>query len=111
MFENTDFVKQKRLLRTSISWVIMFSDVEDSIAKSGLKRIRQTHSKHNLNIPPHFYGYWKTSLLETIKHCDAKVNAAVMKSWAKSFDNAIEYIASGYELSDQEHTHQKAVSV
>lgn len=50
-FANTDFDSQKHLLRQGVNLAIMFAS-NNPVGKKGIERIRKSHSKSGLNIPP-----------------------------------------------------------
>ena len=95
-FANTDFDKQKKLLRHGINLMIMFSE-DNLIGKSGIERIRFTHSKHKLNIPSPYYALWKSSLIKAISEVDNQFNAEIEHAWSKTLDVGIEHIKLGYD--------------
>ncbi|QSE96339.1 globin [Fulvivirga lutea] len=94
-FKNTDFEKQKKLLKHGINLMIMFA-AENLAGKSGLKRIRESHDSKHLNINPKLYDLWKFCLLQAIKSHDYKYNNLVESSWNNVLDKGIRYIKEGY---------------
>lgn len=94
-FTNTDFDKQKHLLRHGINLMIMYAE-GNVVGKSGIDRIRKTHNRHQMNISPEYYSLWKLSLIKAISEIDYEFNAEVEQAWNKTLDVGIEYIKSGY---------------
>lgn len=96
MFKNTDFAKQKQLLRTGIA--MLLSHVEGKAAGTmTLNRIAESHSKKNLNIQPSLYQYWIDSLVSAAKKCDAKWTPAIERAWQKVLRAGVEYITQSYD--------------
>lgn len=95
-FANTDFDKQKLLIKNGINMVIMFAN-ENKVAVNAINRIRDSHSSARMDIPPRLYDNWRTCLLETIKECDPKLEAECLKAWDEVMRLAITHITEGYQ--------------
>jgi len=95
-FEKTDFDEQHKLLRHGINLMIMYAS-DNVVGTSGLKRIKESHSKARLNIEPRFYEVWKQSLLDTVADHDRKYDFSVRMAWSDVLDKGISYIAAGYK--------------
>lgn len=94
-FKNTDFEQQYKLLRHGLNLMIMFA--EGNVAgQAGISRIRESHSKHRLNIAPHFYPVWKSSLLKAISQHDRKFDSQVREAWSDLLEVGIRHIIDGY---------------
>lgn len=101
-FANTDFTVQKQLLRHGINFALMMAK-GDSIATQALSKIRSTHSKSKLNIPPRLYGYWKNSFLQAVSEIDPKFgDEGLSDAWEEVLEETVEYVAGGYDLEDDE---------
>ncbi len=94
-FAKTDFEQQKKLLRHGINLMIMFA-ADNLAGQTGLKRIRESHNIHHLNISPALYVFWKNCLLYAIQKHDAKFNSEVWLAWNEVLKKGIDYIKSGY---------------
>ena len=94
-FINTNLDKQKQLLQQSVNLAILFAD-DVSYAKNGIGRIRKTHSKSNLNIPPNLYPYWKKSLIDAISEFDPEFTSQLAKEWDRVLQQTIDYVIEGY---------------
>jgi len=94
-FTKTDFDKQKKLLRHGLNLMIMYA-AESYAGKAGLKRIQESHNKHNLNIDPKYYMIWRQSLLKAIEKHDRLYNKQVKNEWLTVLDKGIDFIRSGY---------------
>lgn len=94
-FKNTDFEQQKKLLRHGINLMIMHA-AGNVAGKSGLNRIRESHSRGKMNIQPKYYSHWKKALIDAISQHDRKFDDTVRKAWEKVLDNGIAFISAGY---------------
>jgi hemoglobin-like flavoprotein len=97
-FARTDFQAQKDLLRHGIHLALMFAQ-DDPIGRKGLARIRQSHSKANLDVSPSLYPYWKASFLQAVADLDPEFSEEARKAWDAVLQKAIDYIISGYDTS------------
>lgn len=98
MFANTDFERQKRLLKAGVNMMLMYA--KDNGAVMGLNDIQKTHSHAYLNIKPELYGYWKNSLIKVIEEYDNQFNPVLKAHWNQALDQGIDYIKSGYNKFD-----------
>ncbi|MFV1997824.1 MAG: globin [Acidiferrobacterales bacterium] len=94
-FVNTDFAKQKGLLRHGLMSVLMFAEGQPS-ARSCLERIRASHARGNLGISPDLYSYWIDSLMKAVAKSDPEFDLSLEVDWRKVITPAIEFIKSGY---------------
>lgn len=97
IFKNTDFSKQKGLLKQGISLIILYAK-GSVVGTSGLTRIRDTHRKTKMNIPPHLYKYWKASLVQTATEFDKNMTPKLITQWNKVIDKGVKFISEGYNL-------------
>jgi len=97
-FENTDFEKQKELIKHGVNMMIGYAD-QNPIAINVLTRIRDSHSKMHLDINPLYYRYWLDSLLKTISANDNKMNEHLESTWRKVLTKGIDFISSGYQVN------------
>ncbi|MCB0276759.1 MAG: globin [Calditrichaeota bacterium] len=94
-FENTEMKKQEHLLKQGINLAIMhFQGM--SMGQRALERIRETHNRHNLNIPPALYNYWKKSFLKAIEETDPKITPQLLKDWEVVLQNTVAFVTAGY---------------
>ncbi len=98
MFAKTDFTVQKDLLRHGIHLAIMFANGE-YLGKSGIERIRKSHSKAGMNVNPNLYRYWKASFLQAISETDSEFSEQIRKAWDSVLQQTIDYIIEGYDAS------------
>ena len=96
MFDKTDFSEQRELLSHSINLAILFAGGSDT-GKEGLLKVRKSHSKKELNIPPAMYSLWINSFLETVKEMDEQLDEKVLSEWKEVLNVAVDFIKSGYD--------------
>jgi hemoglobin-like flavoprotein len=97
-FARTDFQAQRDLLKHGIQLAIMFAQ-DDPMGRKGLARIRESHSKANLDIAPSLYHFWKSSFLRAVSDLDPKFSEESRRAWDVVLQKAIDYITSGYDVS------------
>jgi len=97
LFSDTDLAKQRQLLQVGLNMVILFTNSDEFVAQDVLKKIRKSHCKERLNIKPELYKYWINSLIEVIQIKDSKFNDELESKWRAVLQNAVDYIAAGYD--------------
>ncbi len=93
MFRNTDFSKQKALLKTGVSMMVMHANGE-AFAADSLQRIGKSHGPAELNIDPNLYQYWIDSLMAAIKECDKEYTENLGVEWRKILRAGVDYIVA-----------------
>lgn len=94
-FKNTDFEQQHKLLRHGINLMIIYA-AGNIAGQSGLRRIKESHSRVRLNIEPRFYILWKGALLSAIIQHDNKFDRETREAWNEVLDRGIDFVTSGY---------------
>lgn len=94
-FEHTDMRKQKDLLIHGINLALMFVE-GDPVGKNGLLRIRQSHSKKNLDINPELYMFWMASFQQAVSEIDPDYNDDIENSWQEVLEKTVNFISEGY---------------
>jgi hemoglobin-like flavoprotein len=98
LFANTDFERQTQALRNGLSMMIRYmEDPTDIVIIHGLKRIRESHGQHHLNIHPHLYDYWLDSLIRAVRICDPACGRDIEEAWRIALQPGIEFVRSGYK--------------
>lgn len=98
MFRNTDFTKQKQLLKTGV--IMMLSYLEgNAFWSANLDKIAESHSKKNLTVSPTLYSYWIDSLIRTVKENDDQWTPELERNWRKVLKIGVAYITSRYETA------------
>jgi len=93
LFKNTDWEKQKELLRKGVSMMILFEN-NDPVATSVLNRIDEFHSPRGTYVDPKLYPYWVDSLLATVEEFDQKFSPEVEVAWRRVLNKGINFIVS-----------------
>ncbi len=94
-FVRTDFTAQKGLLRQGINLAILHAAGMAS-GTAGLTRIRDSHSRAKLDIPPALYKHWKASFLSAVAATDPQTSPALQRQWDSVLQHAIDFIVAGY---------------
>jgi hemoglobin-like flavoprotein len=94
-FATTDFDRQKVAIRQGLNLAIMYA-AGNPVGEGGLERIRASHARTRLNIPPDLYKYWKESMLEAVSRTDPRYDASLARSWDEVLQQAVDFIAGGY---------------
>jgi hypothetical protein len=91
-FVNTDMQKQKALLRSSISLLIMYAG-GNALGKAKIQELGKSHSRRELDIGPQMYGYWLASFLDTVKKHDPQADQG---AWRQVLNLGIEAMKARY---------------
>jgi len=94
-FKDTDFAKQKKLLRATVK-VLVSNDLEDSRTKKILEDIAKTHNRTGYDIAPKFYKLWLDSLCETIARHDPEYSDELEMIWRNTMQESIDFILLKY---------------
>jgi hemoglobin-like flavoprotein len=78
-FRNTDFVKQKRTLASSLYLMIMAMEGDGPVAY--LERIADRHGRNDLDIRPEMYDVWLDCLVCAASECDPEFSDEVEQEW------------------------------
>lgn len=95
-FVGTEWEEQKRLLRQGVNNVIGYFD-ESFTAQSALERIRYTHGRDRLNIPPALYELWMDSMIEAVRQHDPEFDSVLEKEWREVLRKGTDFVKAGYE--------------
>ena len=94
-FENTDFRRQRRMLRSSLFLMILACEgMPEGIQH--LERIAELHSKQQKDIPPHLYDLWANCLLQTVRECDPRYNERTEKAWRSMMKIGMDVMIARY---------------
>ena len=94
-FINTDLSKQYNLLEQSLALALLFPD-DNVVAKQKITKLRESHNRHNLNIPPHLYIYWLDSLMSVFAELDPEFSPELEHRWRVFLQITIDHIKAGY---------------
>jgi len=95
-FVSTDWQEQKKLLRQGVNNVIGFYDGSYT-AKHVMERIRHTHGRERLNIPPDLYSHWVESMIEAVRTLDPEFSPTLEQYWREILRSGTNYVVMGYE--------------
>ena len=98
-FENTDFAKQKRLLRASFYLILLASEDPENGPERYLGYLATRHSASDLAIGSELYDLWLDSLLGTVKECDPEYSPEVEEAWEGMMGIGIDYMLRRYHHS------------
>lgn len=98
-FANTDFHRQKRLLRASFYLILLASEDPVDGPERYLGHLAARHSAKDLDVGAELYDLWLDSLMESVKRCDPGFSAEVEEAWEKMMGIGIDYLLSGYHHS------------
>jgi len=91
-FANTDFAKQKRLLRASFYLIVLAAEDPEKGPERYLQYLAERHSAKNLNVGSELYDLWLDSLLETVEGCDPEFSPEVEQAWEQMMEIGIDYM-------------------
>lgn len=94
-FKNTDFVRQKRMLRASLLHLISISGGRN--ADHQLERVAETHSANGYDIEPQVYDFWRRAMLEAVQACDPRFDADIKAAWELTIQGGIDFLISKYQ--------------
>ncbi len=94
-FANTDFKRQKLLLKASIGMLVKFSTGNEHVL-AAVEKLGETHSRQGHDINPQFYELWLDSLCETLEEHDPEFSPELEATWREEMRNGIELIISQY---------------
>ena len=94
-FKNTDFSRQKEMLRDSLGHMERFSLYKR--ADDIMLKLAKKHSRAELDIQPHLYDVWLTSLIVAVKEFDSEFDDDVEIAWRMALAAGIEYMKFKYE--------------
>lgn len=94
-FKFTNFSKQRKLLLSSLSYMILAYTARDLYHLLG--HISRSHCRSLHNIEPHLYLNWLDSLVETVGVIDPHYTADIGEAWRIVMQPGIDYIISGYD--------------
>ena len=97
-FENTDFEKQRRMLKASF-YLIMLAAQGDPGGIKHLDEIAEQHSARGLDIQPQLYRLWLECLIDTVAKCDSSYGPAIERAWREMMTPGIVLMTKRYDQS------------
>lgn len=94
-FAQTDFERQRRLLRHAIGLLLSFP-AEREGEPNILTRLADRHGRRDLSVDPSFYPPFLESLVDTVKRHDPACTPAVEQAWRTTLAKGFAYMQSRY---------------
>jgi hemoglobin-like flavoprotein len=94
-FLNTDFKKQKNLLRDGVGRALSFA-AGDAGSVSFVENLSMTHNRSHMNILPELYPFWLNALLQTLAETDPDWNKKLESEWRESLEKTIQRMSRAY---------------
>ena len=95
-FGGTDFNRQRRLLRRSLTNSIMYA-AGSNIVKREVDKMADVHSRAGrAPVQPHLYDYWLNSLIKAIREDDPQYNLQLEQRWREAMGKIIGHFVAQY---------------
>lgn len=94
-FLNTDFKKQKNLLKDGVGRALSFA-AGDAGSVSFVENLSTTHNRSHMNILPELYPFWLNALLQTLAETDPDWNKKLESEWRDSLEKTIQRMSRAY---------------
>jgi len=94
-FRDTDFVRQKRALSSSLYVMVMAMEGGEA-ACAYLEQIARRHAKDELDIRPEFYDVWLDCLIAAAREHDPLFSESTEQAWRAVMRFGIEFMQSRY---------------
>ena len=92
-FDDTDMAEQRRLLRSGLTWLIMYARGGSDFK---LRQLGETHNRHGYNIQPEWYDLWVDALLEAVWRHDSQMTRELERQWREVLRPGVEMIRGAY---------------
>ncbi len=94
-FRNTDFARQKLMLRESLLLMIMYSLGQTQVREE-LIQLAKRHDRHHVDIPPAMYEMWLNALCIAVGKHDPEFTADIEQKWKTAMQPGIDLMISYY---------------
>lgn len=94
-FRQTDFARQKLMLRESLVSMLLFNLGAGS-ARAELEQLAERHSRRGVDIAPHLYDLWLDALCETVEQHDPEFKPQLAQEWRAAMRAGIDLLIAGY---------------
>ena len=95
-FERVDMETQTDNLARAIVMSFLFVDQSHQTAARTMEKVRESHSKNNLDIPPQLYDAWLDCLIDTVAELDPQADEELLEDWRSVMQVSINHIRGGY---------------
>ena len=97
-FRDTDFERQRRVLRDSFFVMEMVSESSpDSPAWANLRKLAIAHDRKHRDVRPELYDLWLECLIKAVSEFDPDYSPAIEKAWRKTMQTGIYHMQAAYE--------------
>ncbi len=102
MFEQTDWYRQRYLLKSALKSAILFAkEPSVHLVKVLMANIASSHSIDHYNIRPDLYPIWLECMIQTVSKHDPKYSHALGEAWKDVLKPTIEFMISQYNKEDK----------
>lgn len=91
MFIDTDFDKQKTMIRKAVTTLIMKSSGVQA-ANMSLTSIAESHGKGGLGVTPQMYAIWIDCMIQTVEEVDDAYTPELGAAWREMLEGGVGYI-------------------
>ena len=95
-FEQVNMEVQTDNMARAVVMSFLFASNNHHTAGKVIDKVRESHSKNNLNISPQLYDKWLDCLLQTVAVCDPEANEELLSDWHAVMSVAVNHIREGY---------------
>ena len=95
LFANTDFAKQKQVVRVSVLMMIRLGDDRPE-TQQAVENLGESHSSRGHNIRPELYELWLDTLCECVKRYDPEYSPELEQKWRDTMKPGIDLMISMY---------------
>jgi len=94
-FRDSDLERQKEALLESLQSMLLVREM-GGLVKGHLKRVADSHSRHQRDIQGPLYDLWEDCLLQAIGEHDPQFDAELENKWRQALRPGIEFMRSRY---------------
>ena len=95
-FRDTDFEKQKEVLRNSLYLMLVAAGTHSGPAHEQLKHVGHIHNRGHRDISPALYETWILCLMETVQEFDPNYTPELERDWRTALKPGVELLTSLY---------------
>ena len=90
-FLNTDFQRQKRMLRESLLMLLLFNRDPQGVKKD-MVQLAERHSRRGVDVSAHLYSMWLDSLCEAVEQHDPEYSPDIGEKWREAMQPGIDFM-------------------
>ena len=90
-FRNTDFQRQKRMLRESLLMLLLFNRDPQAVEED-MVQLAERHSRRGVDVPAHLYSMWLDSLCEAVQQHDPEYSSDIGDKWRAAMQPGIDFM-------------------